>query len=173
MRQGRLWGICPFSVEPTDSFWAGPRPDIHSFCLSHYLWPVNSFLASVPLSYLIYSVLSFLSCLRPSFTQSDSFCIGLGSCGTSRQQHVTRSRSGKQWPVPTTATGGSRKLSASGGKVPKGSEQSEWPVLPYKPFHPRPALLVLAAPSAPSACLEDCITPDSGCKFWKFNLKES
>lgn len=56
---------------------------------------------------------------------SGSFCKEPGSRGTSGQQHVVKSGSGKQQPVPTTASGSSGRPSASGGSVPGGSEQSE------------------------------------------------
>uniref|UniRef100_A0A673UZI7 SFI1 centrin binding protein n=1 Tax=Suricata suricatta TaxID=37032 RepID=A0A673UZI7_SURSU len=62
----------------------------------------------------------------PSFIQSGSFCEGPGPHGTSRQQHVIRSGSSKQWPVPTTTTDGSGRLSPSGRRGPKGSEQRRW-----------------------------------------------
>ena len=58
-------------------------------------------------------------CLRLYCRQSSSFCVGSGSCGTSRQQCVSWSDSSKPWPLPTTTVDCSGGLSASGRKVPK------------------------------------------------------
>ncbi|KAG8521217.1 Protein SFI1 [Galemys pyrenaicus] len=78
---------------------------------------------------------------RPPFTQSGSFCGGPGPRGTSRRRHIAGSGCGKQWPVPTSATGSSAGLSASGGSGPKGAGQSEWLLVPEEFFPSRAALL--------------------------------
>lgn len=95
-----------------------------------------------------HSVLSLPSCHRLSFMQSGSFCEGPGLCGSSRLQHIARSGNGKQWPVPTTAIGSSGRLSASGGIVPEGSDQSEWPLPSQELFPSQTSFDIVAALSA-------------------------
>lgn len=86
------------------------------------------------------SLLSLPSCRRLFFMQSGSSSAGAGPCGTSGRQHIARIGSGKQWPVPTTARRGSGQLSPLGGRVPEGSDQSEWSLLSASGFpHLRPA----------------------------------
>lgn len=76
---------------------------------------------------LLQPLICFLPpCLRLCCRQSSSSCVGSGSCGTSGQRRVTRSDSGKPWPLPTTTAGCSGGLSASGGKAPKDLGWSEW-----------------------------------------------
>lgn len=77
---------------------------------------------------------SNLSCRRPCSTQSSTFCSSRGPRGASGQRHTAWSSSSMPWPVPTTTSGGSGGPSASGGRAPEGSEQSEWPLVPRKPF---------------------------------------
>lgn len=80
---------------------------------------------------------SNLSCHRPCSMQSGTFCRSRGPRGASRQRHTAWSGSGVHWPVPTTTSGGSARPSVSGGRAPEGSEQSEWPLVPQKPFPAR------------------------------------
>lgn len=80
---------------------------------------------------------SNLSCHRPCSTQSGTFCRSRGPRGASRQRHTAWSGSDMHWPVPTTTSGSSGRPSMSGGRAPEGSEQSEWPLVPQKPFPAR------------------------------------
>lgn len=131
-------------------------------------------------SWLLYHRLcdpSNLSCCRPCSTQSCTFCRSRGLCGASRQRHTAWSSSSMHWPVPTTTSGGSGRPSVSGGRAPEGSEQSEWPLVPWKPFPARGSFDYSGRLLALSVCWWGWgggrVSLDSGLKSRKFNLKQS